>query len=47
MKAKAQLAEIENASQLVWKSLPVSGPENTVAVELEPESVAIVKAVLA
>ncbi len=44
---KAQLAEIENASQLVWKKLPVSGTENTVAVELEPESVAIVKAVLA
>ncbi len=43
----AQLAEIESASRLVWNRLPVSGAENTVSVELEPESVAIVRAVLA
>ena len=44
----AQLAEIENASQLVWENLPVSeGEVQTVNVALEPESVAIVKAVLA
>ncbi len=44
---KAQLAEIEAASQLVWQEIPVNGTENTVTLELEPESVAIVKAVLA
>ena len=44
----AQLAEIENASQLVWETLPVSeGNTQTVNVALEPESVAIVKVVLA
>ncbi len=42
----AQLAEMENASQLVWETLPVSGEDlHTVTLNLEPESVAIVRAV--
>ncbi len=44
----AQLAEIDSASQLVWETLPVSeGDLHTVSLNLEPESVAIIKAVLA
>ena len=43
---KAQLAEIENASQLVWEKIAVEGAGNTLLISLEPESVAIVKAVL-
>ncbi len=43
---KAQLAEIENASQLVWNKCEISEGENVLTLNLEPESVAIVKAVL-
>ena len=43
---KAQLAEIEYASQLVWENCPVSEGENILNLKMEPESVAIVKAVL-
>ncbi|MBQ8073213.1 MAG: beta-xylosidase [Clostridia bacterium] len=45
--SKAQLAEMECASQLVWKNVPFAGEENEISLDLEPESVVIVKAVLA
>ena len=44
---KAQLAELELASQLVWESIPAENGRNVLKLKLEPESVAIVKAVLA
>ena len=44
---KAQLAEIENASSLVWENVPVKDGDNCLKFTLEPESVVIIKAVLA
>ena len=44
---KAQLAEIECASQLVWEKAAVKENENVLPLTLPPESVVIVKAVLA
>lgn len=44
---KAQLAELELASQLVWENIPAEAGRNVLKLKLEPESAAIVKAVLA
>ena len=43
---KAQLAEIESASSLVWEDVPAKEGENTLSLTLEPESVVMIKAVL-
>ncbi|MBR6322180.1 MAG: beta-xylosidase, partial [Lachnospiraceae bacterium] len=44
---KTQLAELELASQLVWENIPAEAGRNVLKLKLEPESAAIVKAVLA